>query len=424
MQSIRTNNCYCFQPFSYKIIANNKNKQHYQSLKMTTFKPLDSNPKIAFGFCQPVCDARLTKNQTDDKKSSIGKRALQIGALSLVVLPAKGLLSVGLTDELPSKVDTVIASKELVVATVADDSTLFREGELVHGFGYDVAKRYAQHLGVTLHLQSYDDQQSMIEALANGDVDMVLGSNLQADTTLSNPIACDGATKDKLQEHGLDTEIGFTFLANDKSLIDHSQNFLCSQETLAQSRAVARFYDQTLLKNAYSQRHFEKALTQKLPMYEHAFKQGASKYNHDWQVLAVVSYQESHLNPDAISPTGVQGLMMLTNETAKEMGVTDRTDALQSIQGGAKYLEVVDKQFLDIPKDERLWFVLAAYNMGPNAVKRIQNELNTQGKDGNSWSEVYTYLTTNADKNSRYVQCMHYVSNIRTYLETIKTMQA
>ena len=70
-----------------------------------------------------------------------------------------------------------------------------------------------------------------------------------------------------------------------------------------------------------------------------------------------------------------------------------------------------------------MWFVLAAYNMGPNAVKRIQKTLNDHGKDGNSWTEVYTYLAANAEQNSRFVQCMHYVTNIRTYLEAMKTTQ-
>lgn len=171
------------------------------------------------------------------------------------------------------------------------------------------------------------------------------------------------------------------------------------------------------------QNHFKKALKQRLPLYESAFKHGAKAYNHDWQVLAVISYQESHLNPDAISRTGVEGLMMLTKDTAKAMGVKNRTDAMQSIQGGAKYLEVLEKLYVDVPAAERLWFVLASYNMGPNAVKRIQSELHASGRDGNSWAEVYGYLAKNASKNSRYVQCMHYVANIRTYLETIKTMK-
>lgn len=418
MQSIRTNNCHCFQSLSYQVAAyNNKNNDNNYQLQTLTFKP--------FLTKQYPCNLQTPQQaDTNSQKPITTKRALQIGALSLFVLPAKSLLVTGLDNE-TKKVETVVASKELVVAALDDDTTIFHDGEMVHGFGYDAAKRYAQHLGVSLRLKTYDTEQNALAALQSGDVDMALGINHHADGVFStNLIACDNTTENKLTKHGLNPEIGFTFLTNHGDLIDHSASFLCSQEALTQTQAVARFYDQTLLKNDYSQKHFQKALTQKLPMYENAFKKGANKHNHDWQLLAVVSYQESHLNPDAISPTGVQGLMMLTNETAKEMGVTDRTDALQSIQGGAKYLEVVDKLFSDIPKSERLWFVLAAYNMGPNAVKRIQNELNAQGKDGNSWSEVYTYLANNAQDNSRYVQCMHYVSNIRSYLEAIKTMQA
>ena len=422
MQSIRTNNCHCFQSLSYQVaIYNNKNNDNNYQLQTLIFKPLSiSKPTMPIESLQ-VAD--VYENQ-DDSKPITTKRALQIGALSLFVLPAKGLFVTNFTEN-TKKSETVVASKELVVATIDDDSTVFHEGEFVHGFGYDTAKRYAQHLGVSLRLKTYDNEQSALAALKNGDVDMALGIGHHADGVFStNLIACDSTTQLKLEKHGLNPNVGFTFLAGDSGLIDHSASFLCSQETLAQNQAVARFYDQNLLKNDYSQKHFQKALSQKLPIYEHAFKTGADKHNHDWQLLAVVSYQESHLNPDAISPTGVQGLMMLTNETAKEMGVTDRTDAIQSIQGGAKYLEVVDKLFADVPKSERLWFVLAAYNMGPNAVKRIQNELVAQGKDGNSWAEVYTYLSANAQENSRYIQCMHYVTNIRTYLEAIKTMQA
>ena len=253
---------------------------------------------------------------------------------------------------------------------------------------------------------------------------MALGLEHVVDDELTtNAIACNPATKNKLAEHGLDGNLHFTFSSTNQTMIDHSASFLCSQEQQKQTQTIASFYDRTLLQNDYSRNHFNKALDQKLPKYESAFKTGAQKHNHDWQVLAAIGYQESHLNPEAVSPTGVQGLMMLTQDTAEEMGVKDRTDALQSIQGSAKYLENLDEQFANIAEGERLWFVLAAYNMGPNAVKRIQKTLNDHGKDGNSWTEVYTYLAANAEQNSRFVQCMHYVTNIRTYLEAMKTTQ-
>ena len=112
---------------------------------------------------------------------------------------------------------------------------------------------------------------------------------------------------------------------------------------------------------------------------------------------------------------------MLTNNTAKAMGVSDRVDPYQSIGGGARYLEQMKADFADVPKTDRIWFALAAYNMGPNAVKGIQRQLRANGIDDKSWANIYAYLSENRASNSRYGQAMHYVSNIRSYLETIKT---
>lgn len=100
-----------------------------------------------------------------------------------------------------------------------------------------------------------------------------------------------------------------------------------------------------------------------LPELEPLFKKYAKEI--DWRLLAAISYQESHWDPLATSPTGVRGLMMLTKNTAQSLGLTDRTDAEQSISGGARYLEdMMAKVPETVPEDERIWFALAAYNMG------------------------------------------------------------
>ncbi len=57
----------------------------------------------------------------------------------------------------------------------------------------------------------------------------------------------------------------------------------------------------------------------------------------DWRLLAAIGYQESHWRPNAVSPTGVRGLMMLTRNTANHIGINNRLDAEESIQGGAQY---------------------------------------------------------------------------------------
>ena len=58
----------------------------------------------------------------------------------------------------------------------------------------------------------------------------------------------------------------------------------------------------------------------------------------DWRLLAAIGYQESHWRSHAVSPTGVRGIMMLTQATADYLDIEDRMDPLSSIYGGATVL--------------------------------------------------------------------------------------
>jgi polar amino acid transport system substrate-binding protein/membrane-bound lytic murein transglycosylase F len=85
-------------------------------------------------------------------------------------------------------------------------------------------------------------------------------------------------------------------------------------------------------------------LQQRLPKYEQHFKAYAKKEKVDWRLLAAIGYQESLWQPAVTSKTGVRGLMMLTQNTAQAMGVSNRLDPKQSIMGGAKYLAYMKDQ--------------------------------------------------------------------------------
>src|SRR3546814_19979829 len=60
--------------------------------------------------------------------------------------------------------------------------------------------------------------------------------------------------------------------------------------------------------------------------YRSAFQQAGEKNDLDWRLLAAIGYQESHWDANAVSPTGVRGIMMLTNDTASFLKVNDRDD--------------------------------------------------------------------------------------------------
>ena len=105
--------------------------------------------------------------------------------------------------------------------------------------------------------------------------------------------------------------------------------------------------------------------TRGLPRYRDFFLEAERSTGIDWRLLAAIAYQESHWDPAAVSPTGVRGMMMLTEHTAEMMEVGDRRDARSSILGGAHYyLRVRRKVPERIAEPDRSWLAVAAYNLG------------------------------------------------------------
>ena len=127
----------------------------------------------------------------------------------------------------------------------------------------------------------------------------------------------------------------------------------------------------------------------RLPTYIDLFHTAAQQYSFPWQLIAAISYQESHWNKDAVSPTGVRGLMMLTQATAADIGITDRTNPTQSVFGGTYYLNDL---FLRLPAsihdDDRTRFALAAYNIGMGHLEDARVIAQARGQDPNSWQAV------------------------------------
>jgi len=91
----------------------------------------------------------------------------------------------------------------------------------------------------------------------------------------------------------------------------------------------------------------------------------AIKYDIDPALVRAVIHAESAFNAKALSNKGAQGLMQLMPGTAKDLGVGNAFDANQNIEGGVKYLAGLLKQF-----EGDIKLATAAYNAGPNAVKK------------------------------------------------------
>ncbi len=166
-----------------------------------------------------------------------------------------------------------------------------------------------------------------------------------------------------------------------------------------------------------------------LPQYLPMFKQAATEFNFDWKLLAAVAYQESHWDKDAVSPTGVRGLMMLTTNTAKLMKVADRKDPFQSIQGGAAYLaDLRSRLNEDILEPDRTWMALAAYNVGLGHLLDARKLTARGGKNPDLWQDVREFLPLLSKRqwfetvkhgHARGGEPVRYVRNIRRYYDTL-----
>jgi membrane-bound lytic murein transglycosylase F len=173
---------------------------------------------------------------------------------------------------------------------------------------------------------------------------------------------------------------------------------------------------------------FLKRVKTRLPKYKDFFIDAANKNEIDPSLLAAQSYQESHWNRKAKSPTGVRGIMMLTQPVAKSLGVTNRLHAEQNIYAGAKFQAKMKKMVDDVNEPDRTWLALAAYNVGRGHFRDAQSLARKMNKNPDRWNEMKEVLPLLSQKKyykdlrygyARGNEPVRYVTRIRNYDELL-----
>ena len=217
---------------------------------------------------------------------------------------------------------------------------------------------------------------------------------------------------------------------DDNSLLNEINSYLDKVEkngTL--QRLKDRYYGHVDVLGYVGAYTFAQHLQQRLPKYEKHFRAYAKAEKVDWRLLAAIGYQESLWQPTVTSKTGVRGLMMLTQNTAQAMGVSNRLDPKQSIMGGAKYLARIKDELDDkIAEPDRTWFALAAYNVGTGHLDDARLLAKKEGLNPNKWLDVKKMLPRLSQKQwysktrygyARGGEPVHFVANIRRYYDIL-----
>lgn len=416
--------------------------------------------------------------------------------------------------------DQVKQQGELVVATRTGPTTYYRQLDRDTGFEFELAKAFADYLGVKMRVVTYDDLGELLEAVRDGDVHMAAAGltvtpersrqfrftspyeqvsqlvvartgspalsriedlynhkltvlaqsshseylqQLKTDHPALNWEELENASALNLLSQVNDGQaerviVDSTVFQTYRPLFPELQAAFTIKHAEPLSWAFSTQTDDSLFNmaelffNAQSQtgtledlrerffgyrdfdyvgaRAFLNHMESRLTDYEPHFRAAAEEISMDWRLLAAVGYQESLWNPNAISPTGVQGLMMLTLHTAAEMGVTNRRNPEQSIRAGARYLKkLYAKLPAEVQEPDRTWFALAAYNVGYGHLMDARRLARQDGQNPDDWQIVQEKLPLLL-KEAYFSKARHgfaragkqsviYVKNIRRYYDAL-----
>lgn len=137
----------------------------------------------------------------------------------------------------------------------------------------------------------------------------------------------------------------------------------------------------------------------RISVYDDIIKESATDLGWDWRLLAALVYKESGFDTTAVSYAGAEGLLQLMPVTLERFGVTNPNDPIQSLRGGVKYLQYLDKFWIErVPEtNERIKFILASYNIGQGHVEDAWRLAMKYGKNTQAWKDVAFYLNLKSD---------------------------
>lgn len=229
---------------------------------------------------------------------------------------------------------------------------------------------------------------------------------------------------------GETTDIAWAFSKfRDDSLPNAVEEYLRGLDKAEFARLKDRYFGHIEQVDTHGAMTLATHVETRLPKYRPHFETAALEHGLDWRLLAAIGYQESHWDPSAISPTGVRGIMQLTNATAAFLNVGNREDPAQSIRGGSRYFARLREQLPEsIKEPDRTWMALAAYNIGLGHLYDARRLTEQLGGNPNRWIDVRKRLplltqskwhTRTRHGYARGRQAVIYVGNVRTYYDML-----
>jgi membrane-bound lytic murein transglycosylase F len=279
-------------------------------------------------------------------------------------------------------------------------------------------------------VESEYHEENLIDQVAEGKIKWTVADRTVAQSNQTYYEGLDVSLK--VAENGV---VGWATRENSPLLLEHINTWLTEKK----KRFIPDLYYKYFLnsRNALyrSNSSFSSLVSNKISVYDGIIKKGAGELGWDWRLLAALVYKESGFDTTATSYAGAQGLLQLMPATLQRFGVTDANDPVQSLTGGVKYLQYLDKFWMErIPDSkERIRFILASYNIGQGHVEDAWRLTLKYGKNTQSWEDVAFFLNLKSDPEyyrdpivkSGFAKghiAVNYVRDLLSLFESYKTL--
>jgi len=187
----------------------------------------------------------------------------------------------------------------------------------------------------------------------------------------------------------LSQRAGWAVRRNSPELLDAANDWLSEFKKSADYNVIYnKYYENSREFRRRIQSEFFSLNEDKISEYDELIKRYSRNLGWDWRLVAAIIYQESRFDPNASSWAGAKGLMQLMAPTAKELGVKDRSNPEDNLQGGTTYLRQTWDKFEDILDPmQRIKMTLASYNCGYYHVRDARNLAEKRGLDKYLWDD-------------------------------------
>lgn len=228
------------------------------------------------------------------------------------------------------------------------------------------------------------ETEALIRKVAEGEIDYTIA---EEDIALVN--ATYYPDLDVKTAISFSTQIAWGVRKNAKNLLKTLDDWIIAERKTSDYYSIYNKY----FKNSKSALHRTRSAYYslgggKLSPYDSLIQKAAGELGWDWRLLAAQIYKESKFNPDAESWSGAIGLLQLIPTTAEEYGVTDATDPVQNLHAGSRHLKWLSETYFSHISDpeERVKFVLAAFNVGQGHILDAIRLADKHGGDPQKWS--------------------------------------